>query len=194
MEKAAMPRGWHYPALLAALVFTLSGCATTYGLGQAALDEGRYADAAAKFETALKERPERTDALVGLGITRYKQQGYDEAIANLSRAVSQDPQRADARLYLGLSYLERGDNGAAAEQLRAFRGLAHSAGIAGQVDDALELIQGDHAALSQKTRRFVAASLEFAVKAEQDRRNAQWASSMWPYDGYDNWFYWDLTR
>ena len=194
MDSVTPPRGRYYPALLAALVFTLSGCATTYGLGQAALDEGRYADAAAKFETALKERPERTDALVGLGITRYKQQGYDEAIANLSRAVSQDPQRADARLYLGLSYLERGDNGAAAEQLRAFRGLAHSAGVAGQVDDALELIQGDHAALSQKTRRFVAASLEFAVKAEQDRRNAQWASSMWPYDGYDNWFYWDLTR
>src|SRR5437899_12331002 len=112
------PSGQYIPELLAALVFTLSGCATTYGLGQVALDEGRYADAAAKFETALKERPERTDALVGLGITRYKQQGYDEAIANLSRAVSQDPQRADARLYLGLSYLERGDNGAAAEQLR----------------------------------------------------------------------------
>jgi len=193
MDKVTMPTGRHYPALLAALVFTLSGCATTYGLGQAALDEGRYGDAAAKFETALKERPERTDALVGLGITRYKQQGYDEAIAHLSQAVSQDPKRADARLYLGLSYLERGDYGAAAEQLRAFRGLAHSAGIAGQVDDALELIQGDHA-LSQKTRRFVAASLEFALKAEQDRRNAQWASSTWPYYGYDNWFYWDLTR
>src|SRR5207245_11285738 len=107
---------------------------------------------------------------------------------------SQDTQPADARLHLRHSCLERRDHGAAAERLRAVRGPTHSAGAAAQRDDALELIQGDHAALSQKTRRFVAASLEFAVKAEQDRRNAQWASSMWPYGGYDNWFYWDLTR
>src|SRR5438105_7023177 len=126
MDSVTMPRGRYYPAFLAALVFTLSGCATTYVLGQTALDDGRYADAAAKFETALKEHPDRTDALVGLGITRYKQNGYDEAIAHLGQAVRQDPKRADARLYLGLSYLERGDNGAAAEHLRAFRDLTQS--------------------------------------------------------------------
>src|SRR2546425_5972489 len=54
-----------YPVLLAALAFAISGCATTVGLGQAALREGRYAEAASKFETALTEHPERTDALVG---------------------------------------------------------------------------------------------------------------------------------
>src|SRR5437879_10119356 len=92
MDSGTLPRGRYYPALLAALVFTLSGCATTYGLGQAALDEGRYADAAAKFETALREHPERTDALVGLGITRYKQQGYDEAMGTSRRAANTDPE------------------------------------------------------------------------------------------------------
>jgi tetratricopeptide (TPR) repeat protein len=193
MDSVTLPRGRYYPALLAALVFTLSGCATTYGLGQAALDEGRYADAATKFETALREHPERTDALVGLGITRYKQQEYDEAIAHLSEAVRQDPHQADARLYLGLSYLERGDNGVAAEHLRAFRDLTHSSRVAGQVDDALALIQSDHG-LSQRTRRFVATTLESAVKAEQALRSAQWASSPWPSYGYDDWFSWDLTR
>jgi tetratricopeptide (TPR) repeat protein len=193
MDSVRTPRGRYYPALLAALVLTLSGCATTYGLGQTALAEGRYADAAVKFETTLKEHPDRTDALVGLGITRYKQNGYDEAIAHLDEAIRQDPKRADARLYLGLSNLERGDNGAAAQHLRAFRDLIQSARVAGQVDEALELIQSDHA-LSQRTRRFVATSLESALKAEQDLRGAQWAFSPWPNDGYDNWFSWDLTR
>src|SRR5882724_7009875 len=100
-----------YPVLLAALALAISGCATTVGLGQTALRDGRYAEAASKFETALKERPERTDALVGLGIARYSQRVYDEAVAHLSQAVSRDPKRADAQLYLGLSCLERGDEG-----------------------------------------------------------------------------------
>jgi tetratricopeptide (TPR) repeat protein len=182
------PGGRYYPLLLAALVFTLSGCATTYGLGQTALQEGRYADAASKFETALKEHPERTDALVGLGIARYEQQGYDEAVAHLSQAISQDPKRADAQLYLGLSYLERGDEASAAEHLRAFRGLTHSARITRQVDDALALMRTEHA-LSLQTRRYVATSLESALKVEQELQNAQWAYEQWPYYGYSNPFY-----
>ena len=133
-----------YPVLLAALAFAISGCATTVGLGQAALRERRYAEAASKFETALKEHPERTDALVGLGIARYAQGGYGEAAAHLSEAVSQDPKRADAQLYLGLSYLERGDEAVAAEHLRVFRGLTHSARVTRQVDDALQLMRTEH--------------------------------------------------
>src|SRR6267378_8543502 len=101
-------RRW-YPLLLTALAVAISGCATTMGLGETALRDGRYAEAASKFETARKERPERTDALVGLGIARYGQRIYGEAVAYLSQAVSRDPKRADAQLYLGLSYLERGD-------------------------------------------------------------------------------------
>src|SRR2546426_12090463 len=68
-----------YAPLLTVLAFAISGCATTMGLGETALRDGRYAEAASKFETALKERPERTEALVGLGIARYGQGVYDEA-------------------------------------------------------------------------------------------------------------------
>jgi len=77
---------------------------------------------------------------VGLGIGRYAQGGYGEAAAHLSEAVSQDPNRADVQLYLGLSYLELGDELAAAEHLRTFGGLTHSARVTRQVDDALRLI------------------------------------------------------
>ena len=83
-----------YPVLLAALAFAISGCATTVGRGQTALRDGRYAEAASNFEKALKEHPERLDALVGLGIARYAQGSYDEAVALLGRALGQDPRRA----------------------------------------------------------------------------------------------------
>ncbi len=172
-----------YPVLLAALAFAISGCATTVGLGQAALREGRYAEAASKFETALTEHPERTDALVGLGIARYAQGGYGEAAAHLSEAVSQDPNRADAQLYLGLSHLERGDEGAAAEHLRTFGGLTHSARVTRQVDDALQLMRTEHP-LSPQSRHFIAASLESIVKSEQELHDARWAYAPWPYDGH----------
>jgi tetratricopeptide (TPR) repeat protein len=175
-------RRW-YPLLLTALAVAVGGCATTIGLGETALRDGRYAEAASQFETALKERPERTDALVGLGIARYGQSVYDEAVALLSKAVSQDPKRADAQLYLGLGYLQRGDEGSSAEHLRAFRDLTQSARVTRQVDDALQLLRTE-SRLSPESRHFIATSLESAVKSAQELQDARWASVPWPYYGY----------
>ena len=172
-----------YPLLLTALAFAISGCATTVGRGETALRDGRYAEAASEFETALKERPGRMDALVGLGIARYGQRVYDESVAHLSQAVSRDPKRVDAQLYLGLSYLERGDEGSSAEHLRAFRDLTHSARVARQVDDALQLMRTERP-LSPKSRHFIATSLESAMKSEQELQDARWGYAPWPYHGY----------
>jgi tetratricopeptide (TPR) repeat protein len=172
-----------YPVLLAAIAFAISGCATTVGMGQSALREGRYAEAASKFETALKEHPARTDALVGLGIARYGQARYDDALTDLNQAVSQQPTRADAQLYLGLSYLERGDEGSAAEHLRAFSDLTQSARVTEQVDAALRLMRTEHS-LSPESRRFIATSLQSAMKSAQELRDARWAYPQWPYSGY----------
>ena len=173
-----------YPVLLAALAFAISGCATTVGRGQTALRDGRYAEAATNFETALKEDPERTDALVGLGIARYGQGVYDDAVAHLSQAVRQDPKRADAQLYLGLSYLQRSDEGSAAEHLRAFRDLTKSARVTTQVDDALQLMRTERR-LSPTSRHFIATSLESAMKSEQALQDARPVYAPWPrYDYY----------
>ncbi len=177
-----------YPMLLAAIALAISGCATTVGMGQTALREGRYAEAASKFETALKERPERTDALVGLGVAHYGQARYDEALADLNQAVSQQPTRADAQLYLGLSYLERGDEDSAAEHLRAFRDLTQSARVTEQVDAALRLMRTEHS-LSPESRHFIATSLQSAMKSARELRDARWAYPQWPYSGrYDPFF------
>ena len=126
---------------------------------------------------------------MGLGIARYAQRGYDEAVAHLSQAVGQDPRRADAQLYLGLSYLERGDEGSAAEHLRAFRGLPHSARVTRQVDDALNLIRTEHP-LSPQSRHFVATSLESAMKSEQELQDARWAYAPWPDYGSHDALFW----
>ena len=120
---------------------------------------------------------------MGLGIARYAQGGYGEAAAHLSEAVSQDPNRADAQLYLGLSDLELGDEGAAAEHLRTFSGLTHSARVTRQVDDALQLMGTEHP-LSPQSRHFIATSLESVVKSEQELHDAPWAYAPWPYYGY----------
>src|SRR2546428_13940968 len=60
-----------YPVLLAALAFAISGCATTVGLGQAALREGGSAEIGSQFEPALPALCVRTDCLVMLGISCY---------------------------------------------------------------------------------------------------------------------------
>jgi Tfp pilus assembly protein PilF len=100
--------------------------------------------------------------------------------------VGQDPKRADAQLYLGLSYLERGDEASAAEHLRAFRDLTHSARVTRQVDDALHLMRAEHS-LSPQSRRFIAKSLESAMQFEQELRDARWTYGSWRYYG-DDWF------
>jgi tetratricopeptide (TPR) repeat protein len=172
-----------YAPLLTALVFTISGCATAVGQGETALRDGRYADAASKFESALKERPERADALVGLGTARYSQRMYGEAVAHLSQVIRQEPKRADAQLYLGLSYLGQGDQGTAAKHLRAFRDLTQNARVVGQVDDALQLLSAEQH-LSPPSRHFIATSLESAVKSEQALRDARSRYARWPRYGY----------
>jgi tetratricopeptide (TPR) repeat protein len=178
----ALTTGRYCRVVLATLALAISGCATTVGLGQSALREGRYIEAASNFERALKEHPERPDALVGLGIVRYAQGSYDEAVALLSRALDQDLPRADAQLYLGLSCLQRGDDGCAAEHLRAFRSLTHNARVTRQVDGALQLMRTEHP-LSWQSRRFVATSLESAVKSEQELQDARSPYGAWPYPG-----------
>jgi tetratricopeptide (TPR) repeat protein len=178
----ALTTGRYCRVVLATLALAISGCATTVELGQSELREGRYIEAASSFERALKEHPERPDALVGLGIVRYAQGSYDEAVALLSRALDQDQRRADAQLYLGLSCLERGDDGCAAEHLRAFRGLTHNARVTRQVDGALQLMRTEHP-LSWQSRHFVAMSLESAVKSEQELQDARSAYATWPYPG-----------
>ncbi len=112
-------------------VSVLAGCATPYGLGQTALRQGRYGEAVSHFEAVLAQDPNRLDALVGLGVSRYKLRDFDEAIDTLDRVVAQAPEYAEARLHLGLSYLQKGEDGLAEDQLSALLGLKPEPRLAG---------------------------------------------------------------
>lgn len=155
-------------------VCVLSGCASAYVRGQAALREGRFEEAATDFERALAQNPDRTDALVGLGMTRYKQAAFDEAAEALRRAVALTPRQQEARLYLGLSYLRKGQDGLAEEQLTALADLKPHRRLAAQIDRALRVLRVEYP-LSDEVRSFLAASLEDEADWEREVRDAQLA-------------------
>jgi len=152
------------PLILAATL--LAGCATTYSQGATAYRQGRYNEAAARFQAVLTEDPNRLDALVGLGLTHYKLGAWDEAIDVLSRAVAGAPRHAASRLFLALAYLQRGDEGRADEHLTAYRDLRPDPRTASLVDRALQLLRG--APLTAELRTFVAASLEDSAELQRE--------------------------
>lgn len=165
------------PLTLIALL-VLAACATPYGAARTALVQGRYEEAASRFEEILAGDPNRLDALVGLGQVRYKLGAYDEAIGLLTRAALQAPQSEAARLYLALSHLQKNEIPQAVEHLRAFRGLNIHPRIAAQVDRALALL--GKAPVSADVRVFIAASLEDEAEWAREVRERELAARYAP--------------
>ena len=159
----------------------VSGCATAYTEGRTALTLGRYEEAATDFEHALTERPDRIDALVGLGVARYKLGAFDESIETLSRAVAKAPKSQTAQLYLGLSHFQKDDLGPAEEHLKAVVDLHPGARMAEQIERALTLMRGDP--LSAAVRAFIAASLEHEAEWARDLQDARYAAAAYAYSG-----------
>lgn len=156
--------------VLAALTF--GGCVTTYGEGRTALRQGRYTDAATRFEQVLAKDPDRTEALVGLGIAKYRAGSFDEAIDPLGRAVAREPKFDLARLYLGLARLRKGDLGAVEQEFKAIVAQRPGTRLAAQLDRALVLLRGRDPA-SDELRAFIAASLENESEAEREIADAR---------------------
>jgi tetratricopeptide (TPR) repeat protein len=144
----------------------LSGCATAYTEGVSAYQQGRYGEAADRFEDTLAEDPDRVEALVGLGLSRYRLGDWDAAVSALDEALARAPRDLTARLYLGLAYLQRAEDAASQQELAAFRDLQPGTALAAQVDRALQLMRAG--TLAPAVRAYVAASLENA--AEWQRR------------------------
>jgi tetratricopeptide (TPR) repeat protein len=153
----------------------LAGCATAYSEGRSSLRQGRYAEAADEFQAALKEDPDRLEALAGLGVARYKLGAYEEAQEVLGRVVTQEPRNAEARLYLALAHVQKGEDNAAVEHLTVFRDLQAGARLTAQIDAAVKLLRSDRP-LSAEIRSFVATSLEESARLAREAREAQWAA------------------
>lgn len=161
-------------AVLALMALALTGCATAFARGEAALHAGRPDEAARYFGDALAADPRRLDARIGLGIARFRMRAWGVAIAVLDDVVAEQPRRADARLYLGLAHLMHGDVAEAREELVALRGLPIHGRIAAQLDRALPLLVSG---LDPTVRDLVAAGLddayEWATEVDTARRTAR---------------------
>lgn len=159
-----MPTRLAHRLLVTATLAALAGAGCALGptaAGRQALSQGRPAEAAEHFEDALTENPDRVDALVGLGISRYRLGDYPSAIANLDEALAKAPGEGTARFYLALGHLRKGDDARAAEQLAAVRRLPLEPRLAAFVDRARELVRGG--TLTGELRAHLAADLEDAA-------------------------------
>lgn len=132
----------------------LTGCVTATGRGEAALESGRYGEAATRFEEALAGKPGSLDALVGLGIAKYRLGALDEAQRALTEALGQAPDLPIAHLYLGLIALLRGQDAAAGESLRRYAAGAPPR-LTAHVERALA-----GGTVSAEMRQYMAASIE----------------------------------
>ncbi len=156
---------------LLAVIALAAGCVTPYGEGQRALSQGRYGAAATYFTQALAEEPERSDALLGLGMAQYKQGEFLDAADTLSRAVADRPEDPTSRLYLALSYVQQGDAARAEEQLTILRDLKIDPRLGRQVGRALDVLRNE--ALSEPIRGFVAGSLETEAELSREAQQAR---------------------
>ncbi|HWQ34470.1 MAG TPA: tetratricopeptide repeat protein [Blastocatellia bacterium] len=72
----------------------------------AAMQAGRFADAASAYETWLKAHPNAKEVLLALGICYVQLARRDEAIATLRRHVKLAPQSAAGQAALGIALLD----------------------------------------------------------------------------------------
>ena len=152
---------WRRGLGLVLVLTMLAGCATTQtAAGTSALREGRPGEAAEHFKEALADDPNRVDAKIGLGISRYRLAAYGEATALLGDALEQAPGQPAARLYLALSSLRQREDAKAQEELTALRALPLEPRLAAQVDQTLALLRAG--GITDAIRTYIAASLDYA--------------------------------
>ena len=152
---------WRRGLGLVLVLTMLAGCATTQtAAGTSALREGRPGEAAEHFKEALADDPNRVDARIGLGISRYRLAAYGEATALLGDALEQAPGQPAARLYLALSSLRQREDAKAQEELTALRALPLEPRLAAQVDQTLALLHTG--GITDAIRTYIAASLDYA--------------------------------
>ncbi|HHT42028.1 MAG TPA: tetratricopeptide repeat protein [Firmicutes bacterium] len=75
-----------------------------YGLGNIALERGRYEEAKEAFAKALEDAGDFFDARLGLGQAHYHLGEYEEAIEELELAQLYAPRSVSVLQYLGMSY------------------------------------------------------------------------------------------
>ena len=80
-----------------------------YAQAAAAMEAGRYQDAATLFQQAAQLRPNDANPLVGLGHALIRMGRLDDAIVTLDRALAIDPNSSEAHTNMGFALWQSGD-------------------------------------------------------------------------------------
>ena len=111
----AMLQEAHYAHMLAK---SPDNAPLLYAIGGTLRDQGRFAEAAARYEAALAIQPEYVSARINLGAVLMALGRPDDAVAQLRAAARLDPQAAGAHYNLGLVFGARGQLDEAARHYR----------------------------------------------------------------------------
>ncbi len=119
--------------------------AKRFQAAQMALQEGRFAEAAAGFKAVLETAPELTEARANLGLVLFLQGEFGDAVTELERVAAEQPDLAVSHLFLGLGHLKLGAPGKAIPALE--RSLQDNPGNldARRALAACYLAEGDYA-------------------------------------------------
>jgi tetratricopeptide (TPR) repeat protein len=79
-------------------------------LGVALTDAGRYKDAVAQYDEALKRAPDNPSIFLDLALAWYKQAAFDTAAVKLERLRAKHPERRQSLYLLADCYLRLGRN------------------------------------------------------------------------------------
>jgi Tfp pilus assembly protein PilF len=157
----------------AALVFSLSGCASKDKKPQSAelmlnermaavlLRDGQCADAERAFQEAVKNDPKKPELYDGLGVAQLCQSKIGPSIDALDRAVKMSPNKAAFRIQRACAHTEAGHYTLAEEDFKAAEANSTAA------EDRLE-IAINRGRLRQREGNYPAAESEFSEALSMD--------------------------
>ena len=117
------------------------GCAaSSYHIGQKALQQGKYEEAIAAFRKSVQENPQNKEALRNLGIAYFKNNNYKMAIPIFEKIHEKAPKDGVTLFYLGASFEKTGQLKQAIQTYRQFTKLGHFSKMRKTVEAQLRVL------------------------------------------------------
>lgn len=132
-----------------------------FHLGEIALDDKRFEDAAGYFKASLRIRKDASDTYYLLAQSLYGLESYDGALEQLDAALAFDPNYPEAHFLYGTILMDRGDRVNAAVHLRTAATLAPDVK---QAQEALEELGTADAAIDRSEKALAAGDSKKAVE------------------------------
>ncbi|MEW5978772.1 MAG: tetratricopeptide repeat protein [Acidobacteriota bacterium] len=134
------------PAMLAlwtaAWAFAAEDAGSSLASADAAMQAGRFADAAREYEGWIKDRPESREVLLALGVCYVQLGRPNEAVGTLRRYLKLVPDSASGHAALGIALLDGAQTAEAKEELETALRLSPAQVDAAEALARLYLVEG----------------------------------------------------